>query len=144
MKPQLNEAVASLVQKSLDSFEKGATFLSEQLPEVVSQLLMWKFTQSLIYALIGLATLLVMVGIPLFAIWWCTRQVKCSRHASDEETVLRWDVLDAETVGAGLVGWLVLMLCMIPIAVSTLNFTWLQIWIAPKVFLIEYAARLIK
>lgn len=133
MKPQLDKAVASLIQKSLDSFEKGATFLSEQLPEVVSQLLMWKFTQSLIYALIGLATLLVMVGMPLLAIWWYTRQVKRSRYESDEETV-----------GAGFLVWLALELCMIPIVVSTLNFTWLQIWIAPKVFLIEYAARLIK
>lgn len=41
MDKQLQQAVSSLIEKSLSAFEKGADFMAAQLPDVVQQLLLW-------------------------------------------------------------------------------------------------------
>lgn len=135
MNEQLQNAVASLINESLSLFEKGKTFLSTEIPDVVQQLLLWHATVSFLYTLMGIGILL---GLTYFDykqwVFWTT------------EVKDRYDNLKKRIEGEHGPFALLNVFQLLPIiyAISLFNLTWLQILIAPKIFLIEYAAKLIK
>ena len=114
MNEQLQTALAELITSTLQAKE----FIVGELPEVVRQLLVWKGIHNFVLFLIGLATSVVVIAIA----------TKFS-FSDDEDVFLRRIV--------------VFSVCLMA-AVFTLNIQWLKIWIAPKVWLIEYAASLVK
>jgi len=119
----MNEALQAILEKTLTGIDASVSFLSAQLPDVIQQLLWWKFTEHLTYFIIGL---LIIIG-------YVVGVVKVYRRVYDEE----YKAMVALT--SLFFGVLVSLLC-----VCILNLTWLQILIAPKVYLIEYAASLVK
>ena len=46
MNEQLQQAISQLITMSLVAIDKGATFLSGQIPDVIQQLLLWKAWES--------------------------------------------------------------------------------------------------
>lgn len=130
---KLQNAVAAMVNKSIAAFEAGADFLSEQIPDVLHQLLLWHAVHSAVLCLLG-------VGI---AILWIVADVKLFKLTLAYEKTQTYDKGFAMVMGWGVFGCLPRVVLAI-IASNLINLTWLQIWIAPKVWLIEYAAKLIK
>lgn len=57
MNDQLQEALASLLNTTLQGINAGQHFLSAQLPDVIHQLLVWKMTISLIVFVVGVMIL---------------------------------------------------------------------------------------
>ena len=49
MNEQLQQAISQLITMSLVAIDKGATFLSGQIPDVIQQLLLWKAWQSFLH-----------------------------------------------------------------------------------------------
>lgn len=100
-------------------------FLLEQTPDVLRQLLLWKMLESLIPFILGIFICIIMT-----VYWWYY--------------VSKFDCLtESQAFGLGLggiTGTLILTLS----TTACYSLTWLQIWIAPKIYLIEYAAELIK
>lgn len=128
----LENAVADLITRAVAAFDAGAEFLSEQIPDVVNQLLLWKMLESLVPLVLASLFLVLLV-------WFNTKQWKWWATAPDGCHVAR---INRDS------GILVLLnLVQIPIVLGTLshfNLTWLYILVAPKVYLIEYATHLFK
>lgn len=118
----LNAALVAVLNKAISAAEKGGEFLAEQIPDVVNQLLMWHMMKGIVMLL---GSLLVFGLFVYFS-------VKLWRY-------LKTPYAEVDAIMA----ILPLGLLWIPI-VALFNLTWLQILIAPKVYLIEYAASLVK
>ncbi len=138
MNEQLQEAVASLMDKSIVAMEAGAGFLSEEIPEVINQLLLWHMVSSLFQSILAILILISIGFILKHQIKYWFEDIEVEKHSRTIK-IKRFDE------GYGLLALLNLFL-LIPVihAIVIVNFTWLQIWIAPKIFLIEYAAKLVK
>lgn len=126
MDKQLQQAVSSLIEKSLSAFEKGADFMAAQLPDVVQQLLLWHLALSATKAVAAVLLVIVMVVATYRGVKWATAY----KGIHDA-----WFVI----IMGGTIGWLLGTIGM----TALWNLTWLQIWVAPKIFLIEYAARMV-
>ena len=115
MNEQLQEALTTLLDKSLNAVD----FMVAELPEVIQQLLVWKMWESAIWSFLGI-TLAMIISIGT-----------CLLYKKDESSEsYMWFPIGT-------------VLALIAIA-AMCDFDWLQILIAPKVYLIEYAASLAK
>ena len=134
MNEQLQLAVSTLIQTSLNAIDKGTTFLSNQIPEVIQQLLLWKAIASFIEFSSGI---FIIGGI--FA--WLIYQYKY--WTTTIET--KWGATKPRLEDNG-PAVLLNLLCIIPLLYGSncINLIWLQIWIAPKLYLIEYAKDFLK
>lgn len=121
----MQDALVSIIQKTQQGIDASVSFLSEQIPDVIQQLLMWKFAQSLVAGtILLLITLLYLYG-------W-KPVVNFCKEDCDNFTGVMYAIF-ATPVGVG---------CFA--ASTSWYMTSLQIYIAPKVYLIEYAASLVK
>lgn len=122
MDKELQQALAAMLNKTVSGIEAGAQFLQEQLPEVIQQLLLWKAVESgVVFSAFLIATFLSAYCTRRFWLW-----------VSEDDSGGEPFVL----VPITLTGLLLLGACK--------SLEWLQILIAPKVYLIEYAASLTK
>lgn len=126
MNEELQKALAEIITGALQTAEQAEAFVLAEMPDVVQQLLAWKMVQSLVYCVFGL---LCFITIALYWRW----AAKILERANEE-------YFDDHVAIGGLMGTVVLVL----IGGFAVNLTWLQIWLAPKVYLIEYAASLVK
>ena len=135
MNEQLQLAVSTLIQTSLNAIDKGTTFLSNQIPEVIQQLLLWKAIASFIEFSSGI---FIIGGI--FA--WLIYQYKYWTTTIETE----WGTTQQRISGTNGPFVTLNLLCVIPLIYgsSCINLIWLQIWIAPKLYLIEYAKDFLK
>ena len=135
MNEQLQLAVSTLIQTSLNAIDKGTTFLSNQIPEVIQQLLLWKAIASFI----ELSSGIFIIGgtfawlIYQYKYWTTTIETKWA------QTMQRISLENGSLVFLNI-------FCVIPLLYgsSCINLIWLQIWIAPKLYLIEYAKDFLK
>ena len=121
---QLTQRLDSILAFLEESLKAGTEFAVEQAPDVVNQLLAWKFTVSLItFSTAGLVFVGTCYG--LYRLW------KWGLGPNGDH-----DVVGGATCFA-----------LFPLSVSFMvlifNLDWLKIWIAPKVYLLEYAASLL-
>lgn len=122
MNEELQKALAQILNKSVSAAEAGASFLQRELPEVIQQLLMWKAVESAIYCLLSLAGFIVSILVTKKA-WKAIREL--------DEGVEPLIIFPAAATAFSLF--------------SAFGHTdWLKILIAPKLYLIEFAASLAK
>lgn len=121
---ELNIALAELITQATSGISQSVGFLQAELPDVIVQLLAWNAAYSAIICAAGLAGVIL---VPLFGVWVFRKLVR------DDE----WSD-HPEVIGIGSLLFPFIM------AATMINLDWLQIWIAPKVWLIEYAAGLLK
>lgn len=131
MNEQLQSALAAAIDQTLDGVQAGVTFLQAELPEVIQQLLMWKLFHSALLNLLGVSVLVVYVVLVRALMAW-------ARHG-EESKLDSDDRLFAAIMATAINGVIALL-----IAAITINLTWLKILVAPKIYLIEYAANLVK
>lgn len=125
MNEELQQALAEMITSSVAVAGDALAFTKEQLPEVVQQLLVWKMTLSIVWFSIGL----------LFLIASVVLLYKSNLMDSNIE----YD----DDINVGVAAISSVLVCIgIPSVVC--NLAWLQIWLAPKVYLIEYAANLVR
>ena len=117
----LESAVIGIIEKATTGIDKATDFLSAELPDVVNQLLAWNTFSSSIWFAIGCFIILAGLIFPIVVF-------------------IRSD--DNELKHAAL--WVGLVVVIIGAVFAACNMDWLQIMIAPKVWLIEYAAGLAK
>lgn len=131
----MNDEIKNLLLKNLnealtvtkDSIAKAVEFLQQEIPDVIAQLLRWEFAWSLIWWTVGVGMIIGMVVI--------TKKVwKFSKKSSLDDQAAMWGIFSV----FGSAAWLFSLMTFFS------NFTWLKIWLAPKVYLIEYASRLIQ
>ncbi len=114
---EIYDGAKSVTTKSID-------FAMQQAPDLIHQLLMYNFIVSLLSFVFSLSLL---IGSCYF-IFYSFKQ-----YASK-----KWDETNS----------IFLIFMIFPIGLSFIamvnSTTWLKIWIAPKIYLIEYAARLLR
>lgn len=149
MNEQANKILVELLQKAANGIDAAVSFSQAQIPEVVHQLLVWNLVHSLIMTLIAIST------IPLI-FWFVKRQCQKVEIGKFGNEGYSWDrgnpkysptmVWDSKGELSFLIVPGAAVLCfwgLWVIAVVT-KMTWLKIWLVPKLYLLEYAASLIK
>ena len=122
----LNEALATLINQATTGIDASMGFLQAEIPDVIVQLLMWHVVKSGIFCVAGLVIFYFLA------------------RASHKYGIFIKDEIKKDIDGVFLLlpYGLAHLLYLFPLV--WINFTWLQIWIAPKVWLLEYAASLVK
>lgn len=127
----LNSALVGLINAATSA----TNFLIDQIPDVPYQLLLWKAVESAVCTVIGIA----IIGFMLYQYQKLYRKQLASAKVYHDGTK------DTENIH------LIFALAGLPLGIITgllaekfLSLTWLQIWLAPKIYLLEYAAKLIK
>jgi hypothetical protein len=127
-----DDIVARFINSALDTADKVGQFAAEELPGFIVEVLQWYFVYNLILFVAGvvLAILLVIADYRVF------RHVRAFDKSEGDSTVtiLVW----------GILGSIVRLVAWGAGVAPLINLQWLKIWIAPKLWLIEYAARLLK
>jgi hypothetical protein len=127
MNEQLQNTVNEVLLGAVEQAAKGAEFLKGQLPDVVQQLLMWNLVASLLMTAICSAGV---IAAYLTTFKWADQTL---------DKYGRWkEAKVAAAIGGGIAGALLTVTAIVQM------FNALKIWIAPKVWLIEYAASLVK
>jgi uncharacterized membrane protein HdeD (DUF308 family) len=122
------QALIEVINRTLKGVDTTVNFLSQQIPDVIHQLLLYKAVSSFLMCLVAIALCIIHVSVTRVVY-----KIETKQKSSDA------------FVSIGIVG----MLCGvfvwgIALRLLCLNMDWLQIWLAPKVYLLEYAANLYK
>lgn len=123
MNEKLQEALAKILEKTTKGVEGSIELLSGELPELINQILIWYALESFIWFSIGAA------GLVAF-------KVKFKAISAYRESVDDYDLSYGASY-AGQVAWII-----ISTTLTLSNYTWIKILVAPKLYLIEYAARM--
>ncbi|WP_312630969.1 hypothetical protein [Pantoea piersonii] len=124
MNENTDKIVASLIQKAMSGVDQAVDFSKAQLPEVIEQLMYWKFASY---------SLRIFTGILIMTAMTFAFKKACRWHESTGKET-------AGFVGIVSSGAILLASCVVLFAnIGNL----IQLWLAPKVWLIEYAAQLI-
>ncbi|HEY2454127.1 MAG TPA: hypothetical protein VGI71_16170 [Scandinavium sp.] len=121
MNDQANKILVELLKKATDGIDAAVSFSKAQIPDVVHQLLVWNAVSSLLIQVMLLAGITACVFSMVYA--W--------KHANDVDFCM------AITLILGFV-------TAVQILILFQYFDWLKIWLAPKLYLLEYAASLVK
>lgn len=143
-KEQLNNALAELITTALSGVDKMVEFSKEQIPDVVMQLLWWHGMSSALGCILGL--LFLAGGHKLIQI--CCKGSNENSESGEANWAMKphyYKTGHFEPTGLFCMGLIAgILLFFIGIIVTVINFEWLKILIAPKLYLLEYAASLIK
>lgn len=142
----MQNAAAQLIEKAMSGLDQAAGFLQAEIPDYVYQLILWYGVKSGIYFVIGVA-LLSLIPLLYFA---AIKDIKaCKKNYEDGEDWTRMGFSGGVTSSSydykvtGMNFWLASIFLAI-VGCEFINLQWLQIWIAPKVWLVEYASTLVK
>jgi hypothetical protein len=134
--PTIQNTLEQALIKSLDGIQKTGTelvdALYQQAPEVVEQLLMWHAVESLILCIAAILTL----ALPFI-------HYKIANHVYHKLGVAKWGDEVAFWLPATLTG-IVSFAIGFGAFFEYINIKWLKIWLAPKVYLLEYLADMMK
>jgi hypothetical protein len=132
---------SQLVQRAeqvlLDMLNKAAEIGSaavDEIPLVVQELLTWKFTESLLLFTLSM----------IFTISWIIISVKIWKYGSrphEKYSGTNRDNWEEAWIGYGFYNFMGLVIS-VPWVIH--SFDWLKILVAPRLYLLEYAAQLIK
>ncbi len=151
MNEELQKALGELLNKANDGIDAASGFLAAELPDVIYQLLMWHGVYNFILFVVSL---LVLATIP-FQIKKLTLKVPVKIQKGEPDNwywrnenlnypslgfkCVKTELSIALKIATGFVIFIEGAICL-----CNINIEWLQIYIAPKVWLLEYAASLTK
>jgi hypothetical protein len=124
---KLQASLADMLTKATSVAGDAKDFVVAQLPDVIRQLLLWKMAESIWECIFPI---IVMIGFIIFA-----KQMMKKSNWENGEPNNGYAVIS-------IVGWILTALSFLYFFFSV-NITWLQIWLAPKVYLIEYARQMV-
>ena len=137
MTEELQQRTAALLDYLEVAIRSTTDFATEQTPDVIHQLLVWNFITSLILFSVSFVSLIAIVVVTY-------KIAKCVIPEKQHEVYVKHmkELLEEEEIE----GLFIVSCVVFSFAVCTLvlNMDWLQIWIAPKLYLLEYASSLLK
>jgi len=143
-----NEAVSAL-KSIITSVTEAKEFVIGELPEVINQLLLWELSISIVENLICIIIMIIST-LTIKWFWVPPKAGKSSmNYRWESKTKAHKDLKDAQwwqdSAGCAIsvIGTILLVIVLI-VSLTCTNLVWLKIWLAPKIFLIEYAADLVK
>ncbi len=126
MNEALEKALTELLTKSTEGIDQAASFLSAEIPKVIQQLLMWHGVYNAILCFFGIVLFFILIYANYRQVKWV---IKEEFYNEEEAPLLMVNILQAIPFAI--------------ICIEMINIQWLKIWIAPKAWLIDYAATLV-
>jgi hypothetical protein len=127
MEEQAQQALAQLLERAVSGIDATVAFSQAQIPDVVEQLLVWHTVNSLVWCAVAVITLL-----PVCIYWpWAASLWRRSKLCDDDSFAM---------LLFGSFGTVVLLF----LSLIFFDLSWLKIMLAPKLYLLEYAAELVK
>lgn len=126
--------VVEIINRSLSAIDNATIFLQKEIPDVIMQFLYWNAVSSLlaqIFAVLGLVIWFVAVNYARKQDWAKSRDSYTGKYEIGFEFMFPVAIISVITV-------------IFAVVVIYSNFDWLKIWIAPKIYLIEYAASMMR
>lgn len=125
-----NEHVQRILKGMADSLEGSTDFVLAQAPEVIQQLILLKRIECSLFLCISVA----MFALLAWGTHHCIHQLRKAYDGQDD-AIIGWIIATVFTIfGAGI---------SIRVSIDNLSDT-LIVWLAPKVFILEYAANLLR
>lgn len=124
----LDKTLANLIDGAPEKGAKLVDWLYNQVPEVVTQLLTWHMVESGVQALMSLMWVIGSIVFAAIATRKFHAWAKAEKCTADPEFII-------PAIFGNLV-FLIISACNVGHFMD--NLTWLKIWIAPKVYLLEY------
>lgn len=162
MREEALKILLDLVRKASEGIDTAVSFSQAQIPDVIQQLLLW----NVIYSLIMNAIAIVLIGGYAWLTWkgakkgieccipLTPQQLEYNRNETwDHKKHKREEWIEGagfmrngkNNIEGGEVFGIVIAGIIVAIASAFLiNADWLKIWVAPKLYLIEYAASIMK
>lgn len=140
MNEKANELLAQLIERALKGVDAAVQFSQQQIPDVIHQLIVWNAVSSILFQ---------MLGIILFLAAFFIGTVARRARAEGKE----WTAHDGKPNDKFFISSWLYDVCMYPLPLACFiigscliaaNFDWLKIWLAPKLYLLEYATSLVK
>lgn len=133
----MNEELQKALAETIDKATQATDFIVSETPEVVQQLLTWKMYESIVANIISILALVGVPALSLMTFRILRRKFKNSGMYSiagiSEGVFTAWVIASA-----------VACLTSIIFCFGEMNLDWLKILLAPKVYLIDYAASILK
>ena len=147
MNDQLQKVLADIIARVTSGADAVVEFSKQQLPEVLQQLLVWHFISNLLSFIIPLVLLIVCLTVSVR--FWVKVPKQESRDKDDRCPWIDDEYRDKAHMlyfKYWLPGYVLPVMSFILgiITVCNSNLIWLKIVLAPKLYLLEYAASLIK
>lgn len=146
MNEKAEQAIAKILKQAAEGIDNAAMFGQQHLPDVVQQLLTWHLVHSLILFGAGLALIvLAAVGIR------CAEAYK-QRALQDYKDGEAWTRFrpgseltstEFDMVAGHCFHFLACLPAVVGLIMLFANLEWLQILVAPKLYVLEYAASLV-
>jgi membrane-associated HD superfamily phosphohydrolase len=128
----MNRALGLLIDKVSSGMDAATSFLAEQIPDVLHQLLLYNFVVNLLWTILGTVILIVVV-----VLWFLFVKEAVKKYDEEEDDDYISGIVITTIIG--------IVICFADIyGILSDHFGWLEIWLAPKIWLIEYATQLIK
>ncbi|HGN2348342.1 TPA: hypothetical protein ACKR1W_002776 [Proteus mirabilis] len=139
MNEQVLRALTDLLEKASNGIDSTVAFSQANLPEVIHQLLTWKMTMGVIWSVVGVALIALAIFMPIWARKAKSNGAIWTYHAGEINYNINSVMYD-------------LFRAILPVPILFLGVVifiggfsmWLKILLAPKLYLIEYTASLIK
>ena len=128
MNEELQKALGQLLSKANNGIDAANGFLVAELPDVIQQLLMWHGTYNLI-------VFLMCIIAPVIA-YKSSVSIANKTFCADGEEAFDYPHI--------IIPITIMNIVIVAVCMARINVEWLQIYIAPKVWLLEYAANLTK
>ena len=127
-----DEILEKVVSEFVDNLNDGVDFASSQIPQVIEQLLLWHTVTGAIGFVIGLVILISSIRFIVFNV---------KSYYEERE----WVANHCGVLNDGYICSCVLsVMLFIPGVIITLNHLyWIQILVAPKLYVLEYASQLV-
>lgn len=122
MNEELQKALGELLGKANDGIDAASGFLVAELPDVIQQLLTWYMVESLLWCVFNVITMVASIKLALYF-----------KEKAEEDPHEMFEV-------PMVFSWVVTFVMFFVIPNYFIES--LKIWIAPKLWLIEYAAKL--
>ena len=129
---ETDKQLAEILKKGLETAEKTGNFIVEQAPDLIRQLLIWKTVEYSVYVIIGISLI-------VYFYRWTKKVTKEMKENEDDFEDYFMDSFANILITIGQLSLLITGIILIAENLQDL----IQIVFAPKIYLIEYSAKLL-
>ena len=129
---ETDKQLAEILKKGLETAEKTGNFIVEQAPDLIRQLLIWKTVEYSVYVILGISLI-------IYFYRWTKKVSKEMKENEDDFEDYFMDSFANILIAIGQLSLLIIGIILIAENLQDL----IQIVFAPKIYLIEYSAKLL-
>lgn len=129
---ETDKQLAEILKKGLETAEKTGNFIVEQAPDLIRQLLIWKTVEYSVYVILGISLI-------IYFYRWTKKVSKEMKENEDDFEDYFMDSFANILIAIGQLSLLITGIILIAENLQDL----IQIVFAPKIYLIEYSAKLL-